>query len=144
MAGPRSARIAQPNDLLYRKVQPGQWDEEGVLPAAFEDRHEDLSLFVARVKSPADVLRHFARFPAVRRECRTGRHPPTPAQMYEAGYRIASIRLSVFLADQFQVRLREDGSHFDAEGHLEIIQGQRRAATWASRAHLLSREETLG
>ena len=65
-------------------------------------------------------------------------------QMYAAGYRIASIRLLEFLNEGYQIKLIADGGHYDGDGHLEIVNGQRRAAIWASRAHLLSREETLG
>src|SRR5262245_57206611 len=102
-------RILEPDDLLYRKVQPGQWDTEGLHPAAFQDRHKDLSLFVARVRRPAEVLAMFARFPAVMRACATGRRAPTPAEMYEAGYRIAVIPYRVLVAYGFQVEVDADG-----------------------------------
>jgi hypothetical protein len=123
---------------------PEHWDSEGLLPAAFEDRDEDLSFFTARVKSPAEVLEFFAGFAAVKQRCGTGKRKPTPAEMYDAGYPIAAIRSATIPANGFAAKVDEQGNQFDRRGHVDIIRGQELAATWASEARMLSREETLG
>jgi hypothetical protein len=140
-AEPRRLRS---DDLLYRKVQPGQWDDEGPHPAAFQDKHQDLSLFVARLKSPAQVLSSFAHYPAVMRACGTRRRRPTPAEMYAAGYRIAAIPFHTIAEHGFQVEEDPEGHQYRAGGHVNVLHGKNLAITWARRARLLSREETLG
>jgi hypothetical protein len=144
MSALQARRILRPEDLLYRRVMPEHWDEEGLLPAAFEDRHEDLSFFAARVKSAAEVLEYFAGFAPVKRRCGTGKRKPTPAEMYDAGYRIAEISFASILANTFAARADENGNQLDRNGHVDVIRGQELAATWASEARILSRDETLG
>ncbi len=144
MSVPRTRRALQPEDILYRRAMPDHCDDWGLLPAAFEDRYEDLSFYLARVKSAAEVLEYFAGFAAVKRQCGTGKRKPTPAEMYDAGYRIAEIRFASILAHGFAVKRDEEGNEFDRKGHVDVIQGQELAATWASQARILSREETLG
>lgn len=137
-------RLLQPDDLLYRKIQPGQWDVDGVHPAAFQDRHADLSLFVARVCSPADLLAMFGRIPAVRRACGTGKRIPTPAEMHSAGYRIAVIPLAVIVGHGFQVEVDREENQYREDGHVNVRDGKRLAITWSRNARLLGEEETLG
>jgi hypothetical protein len=141
--GPASRRLL-PDDLLYRKVQPGQWDGEELHPTAFQDKHQDLSLFVARLESPAEVLSLFASYPAVMRACGTRSRPPTPAEMYEAGYRIAAISFGTITGCGFRVEEDSEGHQYRADGHVNVLGGKNLAITWARQARLLSREETLG
>jgi hypothetical protein len=144
MADPLAKRLLHPDDLLHRKVQPGQWDADGPHPAAFQDKHQDLSLFLARVRSPAQVLSLFARYPAVKRTCGTGNREPTPAEMYDAGYRIAVIPYSVIAAHGFQVETDHEGHQYRTDGHVNVIAGKSLAITWTQSAMLLDREETVG
>src|SRR5438445_6125307 len=97
MPTPRVKRLLEPDDLLNRRVQPGQCDTDGLHPTAFQHKYQDLSLFVARITQPAEVLARFARFPAVMRACGTRDRAPTPDEMYEAGYRIAVIPYEVIV-----------------------------------------------
>src|SRR5436305_12080769 len=94
-------RLLRPGDILYRRVMPEHWDEEGLLPAAFEDRYENLSFFTSRVKSAREVLEYFAGFAPVRRRCGTGKRKPTPAEMYAVGYRVAEIQFALIQANGF-------------------------------------------
>lgn len=143
MPNPSTPRLLEPDDPLYRKVQPEQWDEEGVHPTAFRDKHSGLSLFVARIKSPASVLAMFARYPAVMRACGTGRRVPTPAEMYAAGYRIAVLPSRVIAASNFRIEVDENGHQFREDGHVNVIDGQKLAISRARNARLLRRDETL-
>src|SRR5947209_5888374 len=109
----QNRRTLRPEDVLYRRVMPEHWDDERLLPAAFEDRYENLSFFTARVKSPAEVLDYFAGFAPVKRRCGTGKRKPTPAEMYDAGYRIAEISFASILANGFAARADENGNQLD-------------------------------
>jgi hypothetical protein len=144
MSASQFKRTLQPEDVLYRRVMPEHRDEEGLLPAAFEDRCENLSFFTARVKSAAEALAYFAGFTPVKRRCGTGKRKPTPAEMYDAGYRIAEMRFASVLDNGFDAKTDEEGHQFDPNGHVNIVRGQELAATWASVARILSRDGTLG
>ena len=137
MSASPCSRTLQPEDILYRRVMPEHWDAEGLLPAAFEDRYENLSFFAARVKSPAEVLSYFAGFAPVKRRCGTGKRKPTPAEMYDAVYRIAVIPFATILANGFAAKADAHGNQVSQSGHVDIVRGQELAATWASEARIL-------
>src|SRR5689334_16851832 len=123
MASPRPDRLARPDDLLYRMEKPKQWDEEGILPAAFQDPYDDLSLYLRRVKTPLALLAGFSSVSWVKALCRSKRSV-TPAQMYDSEFRVAAIWLREFTLEGYQIKLDNEGNHYDEEGHLEIVNGQ--------------------
>jgi hypothetical protein len=89
------------------------------------------------------LLTGFSSVSWVKALCRSKRSV-TPAQMYDSEFRVAAIWLREFTLEGYQIKLDDEGNHYDEEGYLEIVNGQQNAAIWASRARLLTREETLG
>jgi hypothetical protein len=125
-------------------VKPDCCDSSGLHPEAFVDQYSSLSFFLHRVKAPSEVLAVFANRGPVRERCGTGRVSATPAQMYDAGYRVAAIRVRVILQAGFQFKTDAHGNQFGEAGHVDVTNGQEYAATWAAKATILSREETVG
>src|SRR2546423_1702488 len=56
MADPGEGRQLRVDDLLYRKVNAGEYDDEAIDPTAFIDKYPRQSLYLARVASPAQAL----------------------------------------------------------------------------------------
>jgi hypothetical protein len=91
MADSGERRQLRADDVLYRKVNSGEYDGETIDPTAFIDKHLRQSFYLARVVGPRETLASFARFRGVRRQCGTGDRDPTPEEMYAAGYRIVEL-----------------------------------------------------
>jgi hypothetical protein len=125
-------------------VKPEHCDSSGLHTEAFVDNYPNLSFSLDRVKSPAEVLAVFANRGPVRKRCGTGRNGAAPTEMYDAGYRVAAIRVQVILDAQFGFKIDDDGNQFNEEGHVDVLNGQEHAATWAARATVLPRDETIG
>ncbi len=85
------------DDMLYRKVNNGEYEGETIDPTAFIDKYPRQSFYLARRASPAAALASFARYPGVKRQCGTGDRAPTPDEMYAAGYRVAEVPYQAFI-----------------------------------------------
>jgi hypothetical protein len=140
--------VQRDSDLLYRKVDPDQWDHATgkLFPTAFEDPgkpYTRLSFYVKRCVSSAEaVLARFAKFGATKRACgTTGK--PTTRRMFEVGYRIAALRASVIhdLGLEFET---VDGHEISEDGHTNVLGGQQYAILLFSEASLLDDTETFG
>ena len=131
-------------DLLYRKVNPGEYEGEVIDPTAFIGKYPRQSFYLARVASPAAALASFARFAGVRQQCGTGDRAPTVDEMYAAGYRVATVAYQAFIDLGYQADPDEGGNEFAPNGHVNIIDAKSRATPLSRIARLLSREETLG
>jgi hypothetical protein len=145
MSEPHDPRLLHPDDWLYRRVLPGQAPNEQLHAEAFEDGHENLSFYTARRKSPAQVLELVAGAKPVRVLCGTGSRRATAAEMYDAGYRIAKIRVRDILEEGFEFCPADvAGNLVSRKGHVDVRNGQQYAARWARKAVLLGRDETVG
>ena len=137
-------RRLQADDILYRKVNPGEYEGEAIDPTAFIDKYARQSFYLARAASPAEALASFARYAGVKRQCGTGDRAPTVDEMYAAGYRVAEVRYRAFIDLDCRVDPDEDGNEFAPNGHVNIIDAKSRATPLSRIARLLSHEEMLG
>jgi len=144
MAASGERRRLHADDLLYRKVNNGEYEGEVIDPTAFIDKYPRQSFYLARAASPAAALASFARYAGVKRQCRTGDSAPTVDEMYAAGYRVAAIPYQAFIDLDCRVDPDEDGNEFAPNGHVNIIDAKSRATPLSRLARLLSREETFG
>src|SRR5437899_334586 len=112
MSAARRIRTLEPGDLLLRKVQPGQWTGDRLHVEAFDDGKQNLSFFLNRVMNPWEVLAFFSRFDRVKEWCGTGGREPTSEEMYDAGYRIAVLRIETVAARGCRFKTDERGNEF--------------------------------
>jgi hypothetical protein len=139
-------RSIVPDDWLYRIVR--EFDNHvdsstGIVhPAAFEDRYEKLSLYVARASSPIAIYTKFAGFKKPKQLCGTTENP-SPKQMHDVGYRITRIKADIILSNGFCFEVDQEGNEFDINGHSNVLQGQDGSIIWAKNASTLSIDESL-
>lgn len=130
-------RCVSDGEWLYRKLDPDHWDDEGALPAGFEDRYDNLSFRCASLATPADVLLKFRDRGLVRQRCGTGRQPATAAQMFRCGYRVAKIPADLVKSKHRTFATDDEGNEVKPDGHVDVIQGQKLAAVWAAAATIV-------
>lgn len=141
-AHPASRRLHD-DDILYRKVDPGRWDDEGPTPGALDDRYDAQSFCVASRKSPKAVLEKFAAMPAVRKALNDPE--PDAAALYDAGgYRVLAIPYRV-VRRYCQVKPTKDGADYAEDGHVNVIHAKafREELATDPETRLLDRAETL-
>lgn len=82
MSKPPPVRRLNDDDVLYRKLNPDDWDRGTleVADEAFVDDHAAQSFYLARKKSPRKVLADFARMKPIRELC--GMDRPEPEDVY--------------------------------------------------------------
>ncbi len=128
-------------DLLYRKVDTGQWDEEGLLPDAFIDHYERQSFYASSRRAPEAVLNAFARMNGIRRRFE---EPSLDAsKLFDLGFRIAAVTVRDVRDLGCEIETDEAGNEFTASGHVNIRGARDYAEELAMISTLLSREETM-
>ena len=132
---------------LYRAIYPDQYDSHGPKPAAFQDtggrqgqRADDLSF---TIESPRAALSAIANRRAVKDLCATGNRPPTPEEMWSAGFRVSSTPIEYVRAmvasekNTARLKLTDSGDEVGNRGHVGIVDGDRFAAQLASKSTVL-------
>jgi hypothetical protein len=129
------------DDLLYRKLNPDDWDRETleVADEAFVDGHAAQSFFLAREKTPQEVLASFARFKAVKKLC--GKERPTAKDLYKSGYGIAVVRVSDLRARGFSIEQDSSGNEFNEAGHVDVPGLKEKPHLISDKARALVEEE---
>lgn len=126
-------------DFLYRKVNPGQYDDTGAALDAFEDSRGDLSFRLASLASPMDVLDFFASLRGVRT---TFGDNITGIGLYERGYRIAIMAAQVVIDNDFTFRPDSKGDEYNSSsGHVNVTNGNIAAFAWRDSSRILTEEE---
>lgn len=144
MAHEDDRRLLEADDLLLRLVKPGQHEGERVGVAAFRDHYKKLSFRLKRAVSPARVLATFGSMSGIRDNYSPTGRALTPAEMYDAGFRIAELGVQVIRERGYGFWIYEGGHEVNEKGHVDVIDGQSDAPHWRRHARLLTREETLG
>ena len=148
MSDPDVSRMVDiENDILYRKIDPDHWNHETneLYPTAFEDigrPGSDLSFFVARYKTPVQVLYYFGGQGATRRAFGIGNRV-TAERMVAGNYRIAEVRA----ADIQRIGLVYEvlkGHEASTGGHVTVINGRHHAIRILRFARCLTEQETFG
>lgn len=137
------------DDLLYRVVHPDHWDEGGLKAAAFEDRYDEQSFFVAAKATPSSALLALAPYKPAKKVCGTGDDPPTVARMYASRYRVARVAGSFVLRAiaetnggnrPITIKPCLQGDYSD-NGHLNIVNCKRHSQRFRDEAEILAEEE---
>lgn len=137
-----------PEDRLYRKLRPDQWNPATleVLPAAYIDRHPRLSLYVARIVDPGGpkrILQSFCGFPFARALCPD--RTPRPEDLYAAGHAIAVLPARLLFELQLLASPEPDGNEIRADGHLNVVKGESDfAIDFAEASRALTYDEIFG
>ena len=120
MSNSPPVRRLNDDDLLYRKINKDDWDRETleVADEAFVDDYAAQSFFLARKKSPEQVLASFAR--CVPAEALSGKERPTAKDAYAYGLGVAVVRVGDLLASGFSFRKDEHGNEFTKSGHVDV------------------------
>jgi hypothetical protein len=135
--------MLRPDDELYRKLNPDSWNLDNLIvgPEAFEDRHEDLSLYVARFVSPKQVLEKFAGYPGLRREFFASRAEVSAEDMCRRGFGIAVITCLDVTALGLTFKTYKGGCTIDRHGHCEVIRGKQLSLEISRKVVALTREQ---
>lgn len=138
-------RTLRQGDTLLRKLNPGTWNvtTSEVLPEAFEDQHENLSLFVARFKTARDVLRHFEKFGSLRAHYFGDREHRTADEMWQVGFGVGLIPYEDITALGLSFIKYEDGFEIEEDGHVDVISGQEFMLELSAKARALSKAEVF-
>jgi hypothetical protein len=120
MSRPTGVRRLQPDDILYRKLNPGTWSESTreVADVAFVDQYPNQSFFLARLKSSQQVLEFFAQMRGVRKCYGGGRL--TAKDLYGKRWGIAKIRVSDLKGKGFSIVPESNGDEFRRDGHVGV------------------------
>jgi len=138
-ATPRRLRA---EDILCRKVDPGQWDEDGVLPDAFRDRYDEQSFYLKSAKPPGALLRKFASYPSLR--TRFGRPHLDENDLYRFGYRVAEVNYGELAALGCTVKQTGAGNDYGDDGHVNIAGAKAYAEEIAIVARISPQHECVG
>lgn len=131
-------------DWLYRMVRPAHLLDNELSPDAFDDKYSAQSFNIARIALPCSMLENFARYSGTRKICKknAAEADPTADEMYDAGYRIAVISVRLLRENQLEIEPEANGDEYQSDtGHVNVIEARRKAATLASNAYILTREE---
>jgi hypothetical protein len=142
---PNLRLVDRKTDILCRKVTSEQWSKATgeLLPTAFQDRHNNLSLYVLRcIPSFSYVLEIFAEFKPVQKACGT-EGPPTARQMYDSGYRIAIVPASIVEELGLSYKILPGEHEIEIDGHVDVIEGQQYALNLLFDATMLTEAETF-
>jgi hypothetical protein len=130
-------------ERLYRLLGPELWLPESmeILPTAFLDEgkgYARLSLYIANRCSPRQVLEIFARFKGIQ-----ARYPGADAErLWHEGFGVGFITVDHLAALGLEFEKNRYGRiEMKANGHVNILDGQSRAADLALVALALSYEE---
>ena|SRR5258708_30291749 len=143
-------RRLNPDDQLYRRLDPGKWDQAtGKLKAlAFlDDDHPDwpgLSFSLARhfkSPSPQGFLRSHKR--SISSATGVPVEELTAEKIYELGYGIAVIDYATI--QRYGLTVIPDGElDYKSNGHVDLLNGRRKATEFKKDARVLTREEIFG
>jgi hypothetical protein len=138
-------RMLRQGDKLLRKLNPGTWNSttSAVFPEAFEDQHENLSLFVARIKTPSDVLRHFEKFGSLRAHYFGNREHRTADEMWRIGFGVGVLSYEDITALGLTFKPYEDGFEIEEGGHVDVVSGQEFMLELSEKARALSKADVF-
>jgi hypothetical protein len=138
--------MLRPGDILYRQLRAGTWDIETyrVAETAYQDRHTDSSLFVARIVTPREVFRFFCDIPGYRKAV-FGRKTlrVTPEMMWGKGIGVGSVEYDRIIEIGLNFRIYNDMMPIDHKGHCEVVDGNEYALELSAITKALSAEEIL-
>jgi len=118
--------MLRPGDKLFRKLNPDDWNPGSfeIKPEAFQDNHDDLSLYVARFVTPRQLLGKFAKMKGLREFLFHDRNSPrTPEELWEKGLGIGVISYDAIIALGLCFVKDSKGLEIDKEGHVDVEQG---------------------
>lgn len=144
MAKATPARILKPDDVLYRKIEPGFWDRATgeVADDAFVDQYENQSFFAGSKKTPREVLDSFAKMKGMRD--RFGGEELTAEDLYDLGFGIAAVRVGDLKAQGLEFMVDGNGNQISKSGHVDVVALRERPHLAAIGARALTREELFG
>lgn len=133
--------VNRETDVLYRKVDPDHWDHDtgNLLPTAFQDPYANLSFFVARFKTPRDVLYFFRSKTATKQAAGISSSVP-PDRMYRVGFTISAVLASDFQRLGLEY-IAQDGHEISQSGHVNVRDGQHHAIQIRGVARCLTEQE---
>lgn len=136
-------RRLSPDDILYRKVNPGQSNDstKSVAAAAFQDNHSAQSFFLKGSKTPAEILDFFAGLKGVRTAVKMAN--PEAEDLFEKGYRIAEVRVADLRSQGFSFEVDGDGNEYNQAGHVSVPGLKNNPFLTSREARLLTEEETF-
>jgi len=137
--------MLRPDDTLLRLLKPKQWDRDCLVisPEAFQDEHQNLSFYVARLKSARGVLRQFAGYSGLRRAYFGNDAKRSDRQMWDRGFGIGAIQCQEIVALGLQFVTRNDGFQIGKDGHVEVAGGQKAFVDLAMIARALTEAEVF-
>jgi hypothetical protein len=136
-----TTRRLSDEELLYRKVDVGQWDDEGLLPDAFIDHYERQSFYVASYRTPEAVLEAFASMKGINRRFQAD--ALDARKLFDLGFRIATVPVKDVRDLGCMVEADDLGNEFTQSGHVNLRGARDFAEELAIIARLLTREETF-
>jgi len=144
-AEPPPERMLRQGDRLLRKLIPDTWNTHTleVFPEAFQDKHEDLSLFVARMSKPRDILALFEKFGSVREQFFGNRKRRSLEEMWERGFGIGVIGYDAIKALGLEFKKYDDGTEIEEDGHVEVKRGKECMLELSAQATALARTEVF-
>src|SRR5437868_5264271 len=145
MPKPSPDRMLRQGDRLLRKLNPRTWnpDTRAVSPEAFEDQHDDLSLFVARMMAPRDVLGFFARFKGLRKAHFGDDKARTPEDLWRVGFGVGVVTYESIKQLGLEFKKYQGGHEIEKTGHAEIINGKNWSLEISTVAVALSEDEVF-
>jgi hypothetical protein len=145
MPDPPSEQMLRQGDRLLRKLNPRTWNPNTgeVFPEAFEDQHDDLSLFVERMKTPRDVLGFFARFKGLRKAHFGDDQARTPEDLWRVGFGIGVVTYESIKQLRLEFKRYRGGLEIEKTGHVEILNGKNWSLELSVLAVALSEQEVL-
>jgi len=129
----------RPDDTLLRLLKPKQWDRDSfvISPEAFQDEHQNLSFYVARLKSARRVLKQFAGYSGLRRAYFGNSAKRSAREMWNRGFGIGTIQCQEIMALNLQFVTGTDGFQIGKDGHVDVAGGQKAFVDLASIARAL-------
>ena len=141
MGRPTRLRQLDPDDVLYRKVDPGQCDPRRgiVFRDAFIDHYDAQSFNVAKKMTPNQLLEKFGNMPGVKNAYKHKYHGRalTPQEMRREGFAVAAVKVSEIHALELAIKPDKDGSDFTQSGHVNIVGARDLAHEIAKKAKLV-------
>jgi hypothetical protein len=142
MPHPPSPRRLRDDDVLYRKVETGQWSEErGLHPEAFIDDYPEQSFFVEGRKSAHEVLAMFAAMAGMRR--RFGNPRLTARHLWNEGLRVAAVTVAAVKQAGCGIKPDDRGNEYSNSGHVNVIDARIRYDKLIAASRLLSETEVF-